>query len=429
MINTVVCIFFINASLIPVLGGALFLAIPSGSPWTFRILLICFLACANYFFIKFLGKTSRKRETNNPSMRAAAALLLLLGSLFFFYRAYADPYGGWDAWAIHNAKARGYAFSFLEGMPFRLYWSVWEGNPSLFSLQLAVLSVLLGSWTTALPIIVAYLYYTFIFLAIYDHASNCDPEQKKLSYLFLFLSALFPPLLEQASNQYADAPLSFFYLMCFKAYFDFRDSQNSKETGGGGLAFYSLIALVSVTIMPMIKNEGSLLALPLLTFAALYFLKRKYYKALLLLALFSAGPVAFLLYIKNVSSISGVHISFDYELITLYMQTPARYKVLVKYLLTYHFLNGGGILFYALYIARKQSLILLSFLISFAMYHIVFLLVNKDMVWQLQVAYFRITLHFYPALFAAALYSMRYNSEKRQIHESTADKQMATSSG
>ena len=408
LLNKILFLIFANLVVATFTAGLLMVSLPSGSLWLFRLASALVLIAFNFVMIKKVDAVRFFHENTDRGMLSIAALLLIIGSAVFSYNVFVEPHGMWDAWAIHHMKAKYYALTFLEARPVSLYWDWWEGNPSFFSMQLAFFSILIGKWSLAIPIILSYLYYIMTFAVMLNFCSRESVTRKYVSYIVLICTSLSPALIQQASNQCADAPLTFFYLFSYFALFNYfacvkDEADDCKPNSEGN--FFIFIAIVSASLLPLVKNEGTLLALPLLIFLFYMLVRNKAWRILSASLLTCLFFLAVFIYIKT--SVGKVYLyKLDLGTIIDNIKNPKRYAVILAYFGFTAFVFWGGLLVYMLYHARHLGLkILLTFIVPFFLYHLVFVIIQQELVHQLNVAYVRIISHFYPALFLAALYS------------------------
>ena len=145
-------------------------------------------------------------------LSAAFFIALISAVVAFTFLSVKNPHGGWDAWSVHNMKAR---FIFRAGANWKdtfssaLAWSSLD-YPLLISLTIAGSWSLAGSDTVIIPVLVAML---FTFAAVGVACSSISilrsPAQGKLAGLTLLGS---PFLIMHGANQYLDIPLAYFFL-------------------------------------------------------------------------------------------------------------------------------------------------------------------------------------------------------------------------
>jgi hypothetical protein len=235
-----------------------------------EILLFCSL-----LMILWLSHARHKAALHNgPSMeplsRAVAGstvswlapvvfVFAFLTSLYSFVAlSVRTPDGGWDAWAIWNSRAR---FLFRAGDQWRdafsplLAWSR-PDYPLLLPGSVARLWGYAGSEGQAAPAFLA-LIFTFatVGLIVSSLFALRNRSQALLAGILLVSTPFF---IEQGASQYADVPLSFFYLATIVVFFvQDRDPEGS----------YRLVILAGMTagLAAWTKNEGLLFLLSIAT--------------------------------------------------------------------------------------------------------------------------------------------------------------------
>lgn len=176
------------------------------------------IAAAAFWFIRQRGRRGVLEGEELPSFPWTWLLLLLLGACFAFFvasfalAASANPQGEWDAFAIWNLRARflaagpdGWrgAFSPLLSMTHPDY-------PLLLSGFVARCWTMTGEITSAAPLATALVFPVCVFGVLFGTlALGRSLTTGLLAVLVLFATGSFTG---QASAQYADLPLSYFFL-------------------------------------------------------------------------------------------------------------------------------------------------------------------------------------------------------------------------
>lgn len=205
-----------------------------------------------------ISPTSRRTWETAILLIPAVAFPIALAACAYLFAALsvAEPNGGWDAWAIWNLRAR---FLFRAGEHWRDAFSgvlIWShvGYPLLLPATNAHLWSYFGRDDVRGPIAVAFiLTLATIGLAVCSLCRLRTRTQGFLAGLVLSATNLF---VEHGASQYADIPLSFFYLATVVLFF-LHDSENES----GYLALAGTMAGFAVWT----KNEGVVFLLCLMT--------------------------------------------------------------------------------------------------------------------------------------------------------------------
>jgi hypothetical protein len=184
-----------------------------------------------------------------------AFVFAFLTSLYSFVAlSVRTPHGGWDAWAIWNSRAR---FLFRAGDQWRdafsplLAWSH-PDYPLLLPGSVARWWGYAGSESHAAP---AFLALIFTFAAVGLIVSSLFALRNRSQALLAGMLLVSTPFfIEQGASQYADVPLSFFYLATIIVFF----VQDRSPEGS-----YQLVILAGMTagLAAWTKNEGLLFLL------------------------------------------------------------------------------------------------------------------------------------------------------------------------
>jgi hypothetical protein len=395
---------FLLAWLLPFAGIAGFELLPPASTTRFRVWI---LAAASLGAL-LLHRTFRPlrsevggSEPGASGSRVVAigfALILAAGAVLFAVRVRLEPLGMWDAWALHNYKARHLGLAFLEGRPVDLFPGFWEGNPALFSVQIATLAALFGGWHQAIPIGAAFFSYALTALVLFSAAKASGPGSPEEKLLFLALALAFPGVISNASDQCADAPFALAVLIAAWGLLRVSEEFPERVRSRG-----SWILGFAVGTAAAIKNEGALLAFLFLPCASIRLLRRgDRSRGAIVLA--SALPgLAYFLCVKW--SLGRIYFSPpDLPVLVGNALDPARYADLAgRFARQYLVQTGGAALIAAIVAWRRHRFAALVCLLGFLSYHLVFIAVPREFAWQAEVAYARVTLHFLPALCFLAL--------------------------
>jgi hypothetical protein len=216
---------------------------------------------------------------------------LISALLAFAFLSLKLPHGAWDAWAVHNMRAR---FIFRAGEDWKeafssaLSWSSLD-YPLLVPLTIVGCWKFVGKDTVFIPAMIALL---FTFATIGLASSSLSVLRSKSQGLLAGIALLGTPLfIAHGTTQYLDTPLGYFFLatLCLLSLQDhLPDSQK-------GLL---VLAGMSAGFSAWTKNEGLLFVLILFASRFVIIAKRQGFKEYIRqMRMFSMGFVPILLVI------------------------------------------------------------------------------------------------------------------------------------
>jgi hypothetical protein len=156
------------------------------------------------------GGNERSRWTVAGS--AAALAVFLMGATIFALDSACWPHGNWDAWSMWNLHAR---FLYRGGGHWtdlfskELAWSP-PDYPLLLPASVMRCWVFAGGETVGGPILVAFIFMTGTALTLFSGLARLRGTRS--ASLAAILLVATPYFTGHAAEQYADVPLSFFYL-------------------------------------------------------------------------------------------------------------------------------------------------------------------------------------------------------------------------
>lgn len=364
-----------------------------------------------------LAQEPAGHQRTDPSWWTIALVLVL--ALVFLYSLDSFmstsgtlPYGQWDAWAIWNLRAR---FIYLGGTEWRnAFWPslAWShpDYPLLLPNTIAGMWAILGP-TKAVPYLIAVAYFYSTALLLCGALWATRGINHALVGTIVLLST--PTFWLHASFQYADVPLSFYYLACcILLYLSHatRDAKLNYLLGFvAGLAAWTknegLSLLVSITIVSFIDaivgvlrgaQRTSLLRLcrTLIGLAV----------PLMVILLFKIqlAPPNDLLGGQTVSTMLGKAATF-----ARYLQIiRADALMFLKYgsggtipvlplLIAYLLICGRAPLSLTEGASLRQGILML--ILTFGQYMVVYVIAPNDLAWQLSTSLDRLFTHLYPS--------------------------------
>jgi 4-amino-4-deoxy-L-arabinose transferase-like glycosyltransferase len=230
--------------------------------WVIQIAIFILLAAILLREAK-AGKYSPLPETGDgplPGLKFGWVLILVLlimlvsAILAFAFLSLKFPHGAWDAWAVHNMRAR---FIFRAGEEWKEAFSsafAWSSldYPLLVPLTIVGCWKLVGKDTVLIPAMIALL---FTFATIGLASSSLSILRSKSQGLLAGLALLGTPIfIAHGTTQYLDTPLGYFFLatLCLLSLQDhLPDGQKS----------LLVLAGMSAGFSAWTKNEGLLFVL------------------------------------------------------------------------------------------------------------------------------------------------------------------------
>lgn len=307
---------------------------PAGLYPYLELILLFFL-----LILVFLREKSRKAE-NRPILLATSsswqtllwAGLVTIAVFFciasFLFSALPTPHGVQDAWGIWNVSARfiyGAGERWLQIIPQNAWFH--SDYPLLVSLNIAEVWSVIGVDITRVPMLFALIYLLgLIGLLASALAVAKDNQQGAFGAILL---ASMPVLASLASNQYADVPLSYFFLATAALLYIYSISNEKRLLILAGL----LAGLSGWT-----KNEG--LAFIGITLILCFVLSLQQKKNLLKYFLVGLGlPLLVILLFKSIAPPDDLFAQQFASL--LQFLDLSRYQIIVEKMLTMTFSFGG----------------------------------------------------------------------------------------
>ena len=197
------------------------------------------------------------------------ALVAVVGAAFVVWisRSMHEPNGGWDAWDFWNMRGRWFVRAGEDWSRAYSEVALWShpSYPPLLSASLARGFYLLGSETVAVPVAHAAVFTLAPPLVIgWTVLRTRGPLQAGLAVITILA---VPYFVIHGADQYADAPLSFYFVASF-AFFTLYDTERPHN---GRLA---VLAGVAASCAALTKNEGGLFMVTLVTARSVVALRR-----------------------------------------------------------------------------------------------------------------------------------------------------------
>lgn len=350
----------------------------------------------------------------------ALALIAAIDSAILRVKAY--PNGdGWDAFAIWNLHAR---FLFLGGSHWRDgFTALLAGShpdyPLLLPAAIAHFWIYLGRDATQVPAVLG-LAFTFATVGLLFAALELT-RGRLLALLGTIVLLSTPFFIEQGTAQYADVPLSFFFLAATVMTYLADEAPN---TQAGLLAMAGLAAGFAAWT----KNEG-LLFLCALAFSRIWILARRR-SAVPRTGRVSATPMlailvaAFLtiLYYKHFIGVQGDLFSTPSEALHRLLE-PSRYWAIAKWYVKGFFRFGHWLLIPGSLVLLVHAVVVridtsrnqrpgtrtmvLTIALTLAGYAAIFLITPYDIYWHLRFSLLRLFLQVWPSVVFLILANIR----------------------
>jgi dolichyl-phosphate-mannose-protein mannosyltransferase len=407
---------------------------------------LCFaLLFGSYFLRRRYGKAIDFPRPSNRDLELPSGLHLFLITAFVatlaaaFYSsvklAIAHPHGeGWDAFSIWNLHAR---FLFLGGTHWRdglsplIPWSH-PDYPLLLPGAIAHFWVYLGNDSSAVPAAIG-LAFTFSTLGLL-YGSLERARGRTAAILGLMTLASTPFFIEQGSAQYADVPLSFFFLASI-ASLSMYHQLPSNEARDRGLIVLAGLALGCAA---WTKNEGVLFLFATIVASLLVFVRGKRQGmaaselqpissswSLLVTLVLAAAPIfGLVLWLKHAAPRGDL---FQGPAIMLQkMLTPARYWAILKWYVRQLFRFGewwpvpATVLLPALYVVlsdkqiapkpKSRSIALWTLGLTLAGYFAIYVITPNELYWHLRFSLNRLFLQLWPSVIFLFFSSVSFRS-------------------
>lgn len=385
------------------------------------------LVLALLFFFLRKGNTPGELIPVSKSSASKIFIVLSIFILIIIILSLYKPHGGWDAWAIWNARSR--AMFRMEGDWFRAFtFGQHLDYPILLPASIARVWTILGFETTSVPIIHAVLFLAGLTILLWRGIllqTHCD---KLASFSLLVLLAI-PFTGRLALMQYSDLPLAFFLLGTIILL-----NGVQKETQQS-ISLYVLAGLF-VGLTSWTKNEG--LSFILIVFVALNISLlvqknyRKSLKSILTFALAALPILLFVLWFKD--AIGGVNDLIEGQseqspFTNIF--NPARYWIiLINTLKKISDIGIWGLIPYLLPViiwnyrdrlSMKKSLIVnyLTIFFIISIYFLVYSITPHDLEWHVKHSVDRLLYHLTPLLIYTG--ALMYNGLDKRKEKSTCE--------
>lgn len=358
---------------------------------------------------KFKLKTLKHRPLKTIEKVVFCVFYLILGLKIISFLIYSlnNEYGYWDAIAIWNMKAH-FLYSYSGEWTDIFLVDTHKDYPLLLSITIASFWKLIGSTTSFVPIFIAFNFYfsTVLLLTTY----LVIYKNYTLGFISGILLMLSDNFFRVGYIQYADVPLSFFYLVTLILLMLYSKDKNS---------FFLILAGLFLGFAAWTKNEG----LPFLIFVPIIFYavyKKKYSLSSIMLFFISLIP-GFLTnlvyrfffappnYLFNNNEISVFKKIFDFD----------RHYIILKHI----FLELSNfdsifilstILFLIAFLGvdyetKKQDVwfVILVLLLLVSIYYFVYLITNMPLDWQLSTSLNRLIIQLFPLFIFFIIYFIK----------------------
>ena len=338
----------------------------------------------------------RKPETRTVLWTGLALLAVAISSSSFWLYVTKNPHGCNDAWAIWNSAAR---FIYLANDRWLslLPQNAWNHSdyPLLLSLNIAEGWSIVGTDTTRVPILVAFIFVLSIIGLLFSALTiSKNFEQSALAAI---LVASVPQLPLSASLLIADVPLSYFFLAT-----------------GALLYLYTIIGDTKLVILAGLfaglsawtKNEGVMFACISL---CIYFVLSVYKKKNLLKYFIwgSFFPTLIIILFKTLTPPNDLFV--DKTKSILQLLDPSRYQIIFTKMLAFIFSFGNWpisfivvLLLYILLVSAKLEIKgklwipALLCLCQFAGYFGIYLITPHNLVVHIDTSLGRLLFHLFP---------------------------------
>jgi hypothetical protein len=380
-------------------------------------------------------------------LMACLAISILAAFYATMLRALAHPHGdGWDAFAIWNLHAR---FLFQEGSQWRDGFSTlipWShpDYPPLVPAAIAHIWSYIGHDDPTVPAIIS-LGFTVATLGLLVSAVATLRGITSAALAGIALAST-PFFIEQGASQYADIPLSFFFLAAIALLHLFQ--QRSAQINDGSPTGLLVLAGAAAGFSAWTKNEGLLFLLAFLASQIVFFAWQRRppsteshlnsVRELVILLLATAPFLLLILWFKHSIAPSGDLFSSSGSMIHKIL-TPARYWAILRWY-GKDFLRFGNwvvpttILFLAISFLSPSSGIrrtepafrysMVSLALTLAGYFAIYVITPNNLYWHLRFSLNRLFLQLWPsAILLFFLLVGRQTSSESQTEAKSAQNQ------
>lgn len=335
-------------------------------------------------------------------LKAAFFALLATSVALFVFLYLNSPHGQWDAWAIWNSHARSIFRGEDNWLSLFLNPRSHPDYPLLVPLLVALGWVNTGHETTLVPAAIAFLYVFASILLAWSSLSSLRSKSQGLLAGLVLAGTLF--FIKQGTWQYADVPLSFYFLLTL-VLFSFFDSQNDHRL--------LILAGMAAGLSAWTKNEGLLFLVSIVVARALVMIPKKGWRGFSRQTLFFAAGLApvlvFILYFKVALTPPNDLVSAQGADTFARLVDPSRYFLILKtYAVTAvkftEGLIGLPLLIVYFFLAGldgqrdriSSNTLLATLLLMLGGYFLVYLTTPADLTWHLATSLNRLFIQLWP---------------------------------
>jgi len=357
----------------------------------------------NSLFIKTTPPDAYLKPSWMISVVTALFLIFLGGSvIIFLIKSINTPHGYFDAIVGWNMRAR---FLFRGGELWETVFSIFTTYPLLIPGTIARIWYYIGSDTTIVPIIVAFLFTFSTVGLLYSSVSILrGRSQGVLAGLLLLSTVIF---LQSGMNQVGDVPVGFFYLATIVLFY----LNDNISTGKKG--FMLILAGITTGLASWTKAEGNLLMVSIVVASTLIFLPKKgfkkYIKDLLIWGIGLIPILAVVIYFKTQITSPSYITDQGWTGIIDKLADPTRYLIITQIMVEKLVAFGDGVLFllalYLILMGKKYiirddiitfSIIVLCFMLIG--YFSIYLITPVELSFHVQVSFKRLFLQLWPTI-------------------------------
>jgi 4-amino-4-deoxy-L-arabinose transferase-like glycosyltransferase len=296
-------------------------------------------------------------------------------------------------------------FLFEGGELWETVFSIFTTYPLLIPGTIARIWYYIGSDTTIVPIIVAFLFTFSTVGLLYSSVSILrGRSQGVLAGLLLLSTVIF---LQSGMNQVGDVPVGFFYLATIVLFY-LNDNISTGEKG-----FMLILAGITTGLASWTKAEGNLLMVSIVVASTLIFLPKKgfkkYIKDLLIWGIGLIPILAVVIYFKTQITSPSYITDQGWTGIIDKLTDPTRYLIITQIMVEKLVAFGDGALFLlALYlILMGKKYIIRDDIITFSIIVLCFMLIGYfsiylinpiELSFTVQVSFKRLFLQLWPTI-------------------------------
>ena len=231
---------------------------------------IC-LAVLSLWSVNNIKKTLFKNSEKRNFLNQGANLFIFFFFIMLIWNIYKiavyhNPYGGWDAWALYDMKAR---FLFLGGAHwknlFALHWHTQPSYPLLLSSIYTLAWGMIGTNSFQAPVITAVMFTVSCCGLLFSGVARYS--NIGLGFIFLILLLTTPFFIIHGLSQYADIVVAYYLLASvITIIISLRESRKD----------FAFLSGLFLGFLSFTKNEGIIMMSILVVITSVYLFSKRF---------------------------------------------------------------------------------------------------------------------------------------------------------